>query len=84
MKTAEEFLKKEDIYKYSVKDLLIEFAKLHVEVALKAASKKASVEYVDLTNNEIFDYTDVITDDSVGADVNKNSILNAYPLENIK
>jgi len=84
MKTAEEFLKKEDIYKYSVKDLLIEFAKLHVEAALKAASKKASVEYVDLTNNEIFDYTDVITDDSVGADVNKNSILNAYPLENIK
>ena len=33
---------------------------------------------------EIFDYTDVIFDANVGADVNKKSILNAYPLTNIK
>jgi hypothetical protein len=59
-------------------------AKFHVEAALKAASENAYVEYIDLDTNEIFDYTDVITDDNVGADVNKKSILNAYPLENIK
>ena len=63
---------------------MIEFAKLHVTEALKQASKKAFVEYIDLTNDEIFDYTDVITDDNVGTDVNKNSILNAYPLDLIK
>ena len=40
-------------------NILIEFAKLHVEAAL-------------------------IFDANVGADVNKKSILNAYPIENIK
>ena len=65
-------------------EVMIEFAKIHVEAALKEASEKASVEYTDLTSGEIFDYTDVITDDNVGADVNKDSILNAYPLKNIK
>ena len=96
--TAEEFLQNhleisyffDDItesvvcYSDEVQKAMIEFAKLHVEAALKAASKNAYVEYIDLDTNEIFDYTDVITDNNVGADVNKNSILNAYPLKNIK
>jgi len=64
--------------------IMIGFAKLHVKAALKSASEKAYVEYVDLETNEIFDYTDVITDDNVGADVNVKSILKAYPLNNIK
>jgi hypothetical protein len=64
--------------------ILIEFTKLHVKAALKAANKNAYVEYIDLNTNEIFDYTDVITDDNVEANVNKKSILNAYPLKNIK
>ena len=63
---------------------MIEFAKMHVQEALKQASEKAFVEYIDLTTDEIFDYTDVITDDNVGANVNKESILNAYPLDLIK
>ena len=67
-----------------IEDLMIEFAKYHVQKALKQASEKAFVEYIDLTTDEIFDYTDVITDDDVGANVNKESILNAYSLENIK
>jgi hypothetical protein len=62
----------------------ISFAKRHCEAALKAASENSYVEYIDLDTKEIFDYTDVITDDNVGADVNKKSILNAYPLKNIK
>jgi hypothetical protein len=49
---------------------MIEFAKLHVEAALKEASKKVTVtrdkEFYTLSN------------------VNKNSILKSYPLTNIK
>ena len=92
MKTAEKFLNKKKYPSFNengglgihyVKEAMIEFAKMHVQEALKQASEKAFVEYIDLTTDEIFDYTDVITDDDVEANVNKDSILNAYPLENI-
>ena len=53
----------------SNKDLMIEFAKLHVEAALKAVNKNVIVNNY---GNE------------GGIRINKNSILNAYPLENIK
>ena len=82
MKTAAEFFDEGNFN--NVTDMLIEFAKMHVEEALKQASEKAFVEYIDLNTDEIFDYTDVITDDDVEANVNKDSILNAYPLKNIK
>ena len=49
-------------------DFAIEFAKLHVEAALKEASEKAEIE-------------DLSYDDKI---VNVKSILNAYSLENIK
>ena len=81
MKTAAEFFDEGNFN--NVTDMLIEFAKMHVQEALKQASKKAFVEYIDLNTDEIFDYTDVMTDDDVGANVNKDSILNSYPLENI-
>ena len=48
--------------------LMIEFAKLHVEAALKEASEKAT--------------TDGYGDGYAGID--EDSILNAYPLTNIK
>jgi len=52
----------------NVLEMMIEFAKLHVEAALKEASKKGKcVEYM------VGEYT-----------VKKDSILNSYPLENIK
>lgn len=47
---------------------MIEFAKLHVEAALKEASKNGSI--IPTARN--------------GHYINKNSILNAYPLDNIK
>jgi len=50
-------------------------SKLHVTEALKAASEKAT-SYVS-TNGEW-------TSSNVDSKVNKGSILNAYPLENIK
>ena len=69
--TAEEF----KIIKYSQNiyddlEIMIEFAKLHVEAALKEAEKE-TIKYISKTIIELNMY-------------NKNSILNAYPLENIK
>ena len=51
---------------------MIEFAKLHVTAALNEAANEADVTVIDV------DMTDVIW----GVDV--NTILNAYPLTNIK
>lgn len=73
--TAEEFLKSknyhhsEDYY-----SLLVKFAKIHVEAALKKASESKStyVKY-DLEGNKTHP-----------TGLNKQSILNAYPLDNIK
>jgi len=54
-------------------DVMIEFAKMHVQAALKQAVIEASVE----------DYG-VLGEDSPFYRVEENSILNAYPLTNIK
>jgi len=68
----------------------IEFAKRHVEAALKAASKKANMLGITQHNNSAPDKCEdfVSVFDSNGPDygytVNKDSILNAYPLTNIK
>jgi hypothetical protein len=55
--------------KKHIYEIMRRFAKLHVEAALKEAAKKVIV------NNYIGEG---------GIKVSKNSILNAYPLENIK
>ena len=80
--TAQEFVEKftgddEDGYLRwdTVEHMCKEFAKLHVEAALKAASK----------NSEIID----VSPQKDGGDpgyfgVNEDSILNAYPLTNIR
>jgi len=52
--------------------VMIEFAKLHVEAALKEAADKAELKYR---------INDISCNDKI---LNKNSILNAYPLINIK
>ena len=71
--TAEELSKKYTRLRSAValkdlSDFAIEFAKLHVEAALEEANRKVIVTY----------YYDE------GIRVNKDSILNAYPLTNIK
>lgn len=70
--TAEEFCKNfkpnGKTWQENFHQTMIEFAKLHVEAALKEASEKATCsEYM------VGEYN-----------VNKNSILNSYPLSNIK
>ena len=83
MKTAEEFLRNSSVTSsdrhdfLSKQELMIEFAKMHVQEALKQASENATVTPID--HEEI----------SEGSfrpiwGVDDESILNAYPLENIK
>ena len=83
MKTAEEFLieKNYPLYNefgglgmYYVKEAMIEFAKMHVQEALRLASVEAEVEH------ELSNPYDPNSEYQI---VNKDSILNAYPLENI-
>ena len=77
--TAEEFFKE----KYGSNDriaidnailLSIEFAKMHVEAALKLASENVEMEYEPHWSGEQEDITYI----------DRDSILNAYPLTNIK
>jgi len=79
--TAEELILKTGSYEFwdnfyvvkeEIKDAMIEFAKLHVEAALKKASKKAEIIDVGI-DYAIMEFV-----------VDKSSILNSYPLENIK
>ena len=63
-----------------IEDALIEFAKLHVEAALKEASEEATInknkgEVTARTFGNVINGT---------YSVNKQSILNSYSLDNIK
>ena len=85
MITAEELLDNIEIWdgvfvhSKNAKQAMIEFAKLHVEEALKKASEKANT----IVHKHIHDEDEV--DGYILIDIiDKNSILNAYPLENIK
>ena len=79
MITAEEFYKQTTgcvINHIDIKNAMIEFAKLHVEAALKNASENFKMKIKD----DVYELD--MNDDWM--EVDKNSILNAYPLENIK
>jgi len=65
------FLGGNDIHA-GVVDAMKEFAKLHVEEALKQASERAE--------SAAYQYLRVADDE----DYNKDLVLSAYPLENIK
>lgn len=58
--------------KQVIDEMLIEFAKLHVEAALKAASEVELIDSVDFQSGDVSYYQ------------NDTGILNAYPLTNIK
>lgn len=82
--TAKKFLKQFELGntgKIDIEDAeeaIIEFAKLHVEVALKEASEK-----VEMIANENQDFR-LQNCNCVDYLIDKNSILNVYPLENVK
>jgi hypothetical protein len=66
--TAEEFLNDIKNVTYSEEEKLIIFAKLHVEAALKAAYE--NIEYTEVDSSVPY--------------VVEDSILNSYPLDNVK
>jgi hypothetical protein len=72
--TAEEWLKINYEANAINPNILIEFAKLHVEAALKAASEDADMD------NE---YYHSVQEGTIGR-IDIETILNAYPLTNIK
>lgn len=85
--TAEEFLNIQDSYIKNkhvfplgtgkiMQQNMIEFAKLHVKAALKEASENFKMKIKE----DVYELD--MNDDWM--EVDKNSILNAYPLENIK
>lgn len=64
----------------------IEFGKLCAKRALEEALEKGRVEFIDTSTDEreVFDYTDVLVDGNVDYRINKDSILNAFDLNEIK
>jgi len=76
--TAKEFLKSSGItgqQAETIANWMIQFAKLHVEEALREASEKATKKSERWKNISGWHEREVI---------DKNSILNAYPPEKIK
>lgn len=81
--TAEEFLKSKGLFNdksmrlqnigLTSSEAMIEFARFHVEAALKAAAEDAW-----------WDVNDDADLHNVNITINKDLILNAYPLTNIK
>ena len=61
-------------------EILISFAKLHVEAALKAASENATLDLQDMDEEKWL----LNIRPNSSERVNTESILTAYPLENIK
>ena len=93
MKTATEFFDEGNFN--NVTDMLIEFAKMHVQEALKQASEKAELQDIDRPE-DFFEYDGV---NGFSKILNKNvisyegyyhvcidsdSVLNAYPLDLIE
>lgn len=82
--TAEEFMltNLQSMDQTEVENAMIEFAKVHVQAALESASEKSNLLLTDKKGNT----KTTGGYDAYGsiATVNKQSILNSYPLENIK
>jgi len=72
------------LFSDDVQQAMVEFAKLHVEAALKEAAEKARVQMSNGYGvNEIIIYPNSLVDTAV-ITTNAASILNSYPLDNIK
>lgn len=91
--TAEEFLKDskninydkfDKVTQYFIEQDFIDFAKYHVQKALEKAYLDSEMRVSENDTNEYPSFTDNYDDGYVTITVSKDSILNAYPLENIK
>lgn len=93
MITATEFFDKGNFN--NVTDMLIEFAKLHVEAALKSVIQKAELEDIDKPEDfceydGVNGFSKILNKNVIAFEgyyhvcINSDSVLNAYSLENIK
>lgn len=82
-----------NVVRSRIKSLMIEFAKLHVQAALEFANKKAQLCLRRYNNNDFkqASFIELLYGQEVPTEkeceywgISKDSILNAYPLENIK
>ena len=85
--TAEEFYQKaidDRTIGNDITDLMNAYAKMHVAVALKAASENALVSLAKdwIRKEETIHPNELIA--PITIKVNKDSIINSYPLTNIK
>ena len=79
--TAQEFLSKNNA---DTANLMIKFAKLHVKSALEAAFNNSEMRVSENDTNEHPDFMDSYDDGHITITISKDSILNSYPLTNIK
>ena len=87
--TAEEFLIEnkvppENYYYPFFTDLLVRFGRVCAKAALEEAAKKSLIEAKDLQEGNPVQITKYVSTGSYKVSVNKQSILDAYPDENIK
>ena len=75
IQTAEDFINSPFARGLSTHGLMVEFARLHVKEALSKAYQNAKIKY-DYSGNTGSEYCDECVD--------KDSIINSYPLDNIK
>lgn len=66
------------------KELMIEFARLHVEEALHQAFLNSKIRVEDPFTNDEPEIRDIYEDGCISITIQKKSILNAYPLDLIK
>lgn len=86
--TAEDFLnqKQETVshFEFDIRDVMIEFAKLHVEAALKATSNNVEVTTVGDGSSSFSINGEPLFSVNGSPLFSTTSIINSYPLENIK
>lgn len=86
MPTAEEYLASKQydwVEDVNTTECMIEFAKLHVEQALKEASEKVSVLHTNYKGSHKIEFPYSV-DNYSDLHLDKDSILNSYSIENIK
>lgn len=86
--TAEEFIKdaqQNPSKGWTARKMLVEFAKLHVKAALKAATANAEADFEPMNwLAEQHCNTPFIQGEDYEIGISRQSILQSYPLENIK
>ena len=81
---VEEFLRKAQVEgNWSAKKIMIEFTRYHVQEALREASEKARMKVYD-SHSKTNSQSEYIQHGANNIQIDKETILSAYSIENIK